>query len=160
MGEVRLPAEQRVLLTPESVEGFWGWVDKSGPCWLWQRVPNGDGYGVVRIGNVQARAHRLAYFLLRGPIPPGLELDHLCRVRHCVNPDHLEPVTRRENLLRGINPFAINKRRTHCIHGHEYTPENTGRHPSGNRQCRACKREQTARSAALRKSKRLAEAQG
>jgi hypothetical protein len=83
-------------------------------------------------------AHRLFYEQLVGPIPDGLQLDHLCRVRHCVNPDHLEPVTQTANVLRGIGPTAVNAGKTHCVHGHPFTPDNTYINKQGNRHCRAC----------------------
>lgn len=84
--------------------------DDSG-CWLWKRSLSSDGYGWASLNNKTAQAHRLVYRLLRGEPPEGLVLDHLCRVRHCVNPAHLEPVTPRENLLRSENTPAGAK---HC----------------------------------------------
>ena len=135
-----IPAELRITPTVIEIQRFWGNVDKTPTCWLWTLALNSDGYGSVSIQGVQIRAHRLSYLLVRGPVPDGMQLDHLCRVRHCLNPDHLEPVTAKTNLLRGINPWAINKRRTHCVHGHKFTPENTRLRPDGRRQCRACDR--------------------
>ena len=85
-------------------------------------------------------AHRVVYEILVGPIPVGLELDHLCRNRACVNPDHLEPVTTRTNLLRGYSPWACRARQTHCKRGHEFTPENTYGTGDGRRYCRTCRR--------------------
>ena len=82
-------------------------------------------------------AHRVSYELFRGPIPDGLQIDHLCRIRHCVNPDHLEAVTQRENILRGTSPSAKAAARDACINGHPYTPENTKLF-RGDRQCRTC----------------------
>lgn len=96
-------------------------------------MPN--GYGRIQ----RQYVHRIAYEHAKGPIPPRLDIDHLCRVRNCINPDHLEAVTRRENLLRGETLTAWHAAKTHCIHGHEYTPENTGR-TAGGRFCRACAR--------------------
>lgn len=92
-------------------------------CWLWLGTLNAYGYGVLRYSHRgQAIAHRVAYEILRGPIQDGLSLDHLCRIRCCVNPRHLEPVTRGENVRRGENN---NRAKTHCIHGHEFSKENT-----------------------------------
>jgi len=84
-------------------------------------------------------AHRISYELLKGDIPEGLDLDHLCRNRGCVNPDHLEPVTRKENLLRGNTIPAKHARKTHCPQGHEYTKGNTFISKSGSRHCRKCR---------------------
>jgi len=88
-------------------------------CWTWTLALNHNGYAECKPMMGTKRAHRITYMLLVGEIPEGLVLDHLCRVRHCINPDHLEPVTDRENLDRG---FALI---TACPQGHEYTPENT-----------------------------------
>lgn len=108
-------------------------------CWEWDGRHFAGGYGgshIVINGKQEICAHRIIYMLLVGPIPEGLDLDHLCRNRGCVNPDHLEPVTRRENISRGFWGA-----RTHCVHGHEYTEANTYRVPvSGHRQCRICNR--------------------
>lgn len=137
-----VPAEQRVQITSQDVARFWSKVDKSPTCWLWTDRPNSSGYGLLGFRReLKAYAHRLAVHLTRGPIPAGMELDHICRVRHCVNPDHLEPVTHRTNGLRGIAPAAVNARKTQCIHGHEFSPANTYRNPNtGNRACRECRR--------------------
>lgn len=114
-------------------------IDESTGCWLWTAGRSG-GYARIKIGRSSVNAHRVAYQLLVGPIPEGTELDHLCRVRHCVNPEHVEPVTRKENILRGESPTARNARKTHCEHGHAFTPENTIVRPSGWRGCRLCGR--------------------
>ncbi len=131
---------------------FWPKVDKAGPipehcpelgpCWMWiAHVNRHRGYGHFNAGGREGYAHRFAYELLVGPIPDGLELDHLCRVRHCVNPAHLEPVTRRENVLRGQAPSAYQARQTCCIRGHLFNAENTYIRPdNGARQCRTCRR--------------------
>lgn len=96
--------------------------DPETSCWIWEGYVNVDGYG--RVGGTGA--HRRSYQAFVAPIPAGLHLDHLCRVRDCVNPDHLEPVTAQENILRSpIAPAALNAEKTHCGSGHEFTPENT-----------------------------------
>lgn len=104
-------------------------------------------------------AHRLAYEFSKGLIPEGKTLDHLCRVRHCVNPDHLEPVSRGENVLRGVSPSAINARKTHCSKGHDYNEENTKYLRRGNRRCRICHRQSEARRQKLLKSGGVSSAQ-
>lgn len=115
-------------------ERFWAKVDKTAPggCWAWTGGRNDDGYGIAVVAKeTQRNAHRVAYEWLVGPVPEGLVLDHLCRVRHCVNPEHLEPVTQQENVQRYTRTI------TACRQGHEFTPENT-RTYGGKRQCRTC----------------------
>lgn len=116
-------------------------------CWLWIGAGTGAGYGGVFFHGKNHRAHRVFYSVLVGEIPDGLELDHICRERSCVNPTHLEAVTRSENTKRGIGPAMAAKRQmsiTHCPNGHEYTPQNTSMrapsefHPNGFRECREC----------------------
>lgn len=113
-------------------------------CWLWLGHINKAGYGAHGDSKNKCRlVHRWAYTYWRGPIPEGLAIDHLCRVRNCVNPWHLEPVTWRENLLRGDTIAARNAAKTHCVHGHEFTEANTRlRHDGGTtrRACRQCER--------------------
>src|SRR6185369_13442505 len=92
-------------------ERFWSKVDASGDCWIWRGTDDGKGYGVMHLGRTTTTAHRFAYTLLVGPIPPGLQIDHLCRNRACVNPDHMEPVTQRVNSLRSsLTPSGRNAR--------------------------------------------------
>ena len=129
-------------------ERFWARVDKNGPipefaphlghCWLWTAGKAKFGYG--RLGGNAQLAHRMAYEWEHGPIPEGLEPDHLCRVPACVRPFHLEPVTKRDNILRGFGASAIHARQTECIHGHLFTPENTRIRKNGGRRCRTCDR--------------------
>lgn len=132
------------------IERFWPKVSRVGEseCWEWIAGRNRSGYGIFRVGGAgtsPVNAHRVAYEILRGAIPQGLDLDHLCRNRGCVNPAHLEPVTRKVNTLRGSGPTAINAARTHCHRGHEFTPQNTIAHPLG-RNCRECRRLQRSRT--------------
>lgn len=126
----------------------WSYVDLNGPvpdvrpdlgpCHLWTGALSADGYGILLINGRTAYMPRWFYELENGAIPTGLEPDHLCRVRECVNPEHLEPVTHRVNILRGESFAAVNARKTHCPQGHEYTPENIRRQRSGGRLCRTC----------------------
>lgn len=110
---------------------------RDGSCVTWTGCLNADGYGLFRYHGTK-RAHRVAYLLTTGEIPEGLELDHLCRNRACVNPDHLEPVTGAVNQLRSpLSPAGTNARKTHCVRGHEFNAENT--HVTrGERVCRTC----------------------
>lgn len=116
---------------------FLSHIDKTEDgCWLWQGWINPGGYGRALFNRYSGQAHRLSYEIHVGPIPEGLTLDHLCRVRHCVNPAHLEPVTHRENVRRGRNAAT---KRTHCPHGHPYDEANTYINPRGDWECRACR---------------------
>lgn len=121
----------------DPVARFWSRVDKTDTCWNWTGGLS-HGYGYTSFdGRVQG-AHRVSFQLIAGRIPEGLELDHLCRNRRCVNPVHLEPVTSRVNLLRGEGMSAKNAAKTHCPQGHEYTVVNTYLW-RGNRLCAACR---------------------
>jgi hypothetical protein len=106
-------------------------------CWLWTGATHSDDYGTTSLKGRQMPAHRALYELLVGPVPRELDLDHLCRVHPCVNPSHLEPVTRRENLVRGKTFISAQVAQTHCLRGHEFTEPNT-RMYRGQRRCRAC----------------------
>jgi hypothetical protein len=124
-------------------------------CWEWAGERNG-GYGRIRLDGRWKRMHRLTYELLIGPFPNGLISDHLCRNRWCVNPLHLEPVTYRENALRGIGPTAVNARATHCLRGHPFDEANTIWRPSGGRDCRACRSAAHLRLTERRRQRRSA----
>jgi hypothetical protein len=122
-------------------ERFWDFVTKTSTCWLWHGRTDRDGYGAFCANYRDYRAHRYSYMQLIGDIPEGLVIDHLCRVRNCVNPEHMEPVTGTENTMRGEGAGAQNSQKTHCKYGHEYTEENTYRYNNGKwRNCKTCKR--------------------
>ena len=119
---------------------FWAKVKKTESCWLWTGAKNNRGYG--HVGWVQADGvmrwlyvHRLSYEWARGPIADGHELDHLCQVPACVNPDHLEQVT------RAVNASRVGERKTACVRGHDYAEPNVYVGTDGRRQCRACRRD-------------------
>lgn len=117
------------------------YVTKTQSCWLWNGYTNIHGYGRIMFNKKSCYAHRVFYEFFKEKIPPKMTLDHLCRVRNCVNPNHLEPVTQIENLMRGLCPPAINARKTHCKYGHEFTPENTYIYLNGSgKRCRQCKK--------------------
>lgn len=117
----------------------------SAGCWEWTASVERGGYGRYRVGSKTRLAHRVSYEHLVGPIPDGLQLDHLCRNRRCVNPAHLEPVTCKENLMRGETEAARNAAKTHCKHGHELTAANVIVKRSVHRACRLCQLDSQAR---------------
>lgn len=131
-----MPAEQRFMAQIQAAE--------SG-CLLWtgaQNAPGDRGYGTFSVDGRRVYVHRFAYERAKGPIPKGLTVDHLCRTRLCVNPDHLEVVSMRDNTLRGNTITARFAAVTHCRQGHPYDLLNTRMRPGGGRRCRACDREQ------------------
>lgn len=128
---------------------FWAQVDLSGPtpehrpelgpCWQWTGGISSHGYGLLSVNGRSVHAHSWAYRRFIGPLPKGIEPDHLCRNRACVRfVGHLEAVTHRENTLRGEAPSARNARKTHCPRGHPYDDQNTYRHKRGGRVCKTC----------------------
>jgi hypothetical protein len=120
---------------------FWAKVQKTEGCWEWLGArTKAEGYGVYRLNNRNHVAHRVAYELNIGLIPEGMQIDHLCRNRLCVNPAHMEVVTNQVNQLRSNGAGGVNARRTHCAQGHEFTPENTYLNPRGDRNCRTCRK--------------------
>ena len=116
--------------TPEPMSG----------CWLWLGPLAGNGYARFRLNGKNQMAHRVSYELFKSEIPTDLCIDHLCRVRCCVNPDHLEAVTIRENIMRGIGLTAQNAKKTCCSNSHPYTDENTHWDAKGKRSCEICRR--------------------
>lgn len=120
------------------MERFFKYVTPADGCWNWQgAVRLRDGYAALWDGSQSAPGYRISYEAFVGPIPEGLHIDHLCTNNACVRPDHLEPVTNRVNVLRGTGRTAQNARKTHCVHGHPFTPENTSLR-RGERGCRTC----------------------
>lgn len=126
-----------------AIDRFNSRIDKSGGCWLWTGPIRKNGYAQFKIGKKQVSTHRFSYEHFKGAIPEGLELDHLCRVRHCANPDHLEAVDRRTNLGRSSLPmlWAARRAKTHCPAGHPYDASNTYVYKAtGHRDCKTCRR--------------------
>lgn len=137
-------ATDRVVITEEIIMQKVVQIPEAG-CWIWEGLSYPGGYGMVYGGNKNYRAHRITYEMFKGPIPAGLQIDHLCRVPACVNPHHLEAVTNQVNSLRGIGPTAINKKKSHCPRGHAFIPENTKISRAGTRCCRICANAHTRR---------------
>jgi hypothetical protein len=122
-----------------------------GGCWLWTGGKS-DGYAMARVTyrGRSLRLHRIVYEQLVGPVSPGLEIDHLCRVRCCLNPEHMEPVAKRVNVLRGEGACAVHARKVTCLRGHSLSGENLYIEPGGGRRCIACREAGVARRKAER----------
>lgn len=131
-------------------------VGYGGACWIWLGARTGEYGGYTLPGQRITQAHRLSYVRNRGSIPAGCEIDHLCRNRLCVNPDHLEAVTHRENIRRSHGPVAERAAATVCKHGHAFTPENTRTRPNGTRACITCCRARCNATAARRRARGVA----
>lgn len=121
----------RVYPIPDPVTG----------CHVWPGTVNQDGYGLLGREGRSMMAHRWYWIQANGEIPSGLVIDHLCRNRRCCNPEHMEVVTIRENVLRGVSPNVLLSRANRCKRGHEFTDANTIQKSDGGRQCRTCQRE-------------------
>lgn len=143
-----------VLVPTASEARFWAKVDKAGECWLWTAATDADGYGKFWLNDQMAQAHRVAYTLLVGAIPDGHEIDHSCRVRTCVRPEHLEAVVHRENYARSTHPSAGALRSGQCVNGHDYDSSNTYIDGRGQRACKKCRIEATRRWRARQGSSR------
>lgn len=126
------------LSKPDTQKRFWSKVEQSGKCWNWTGNLNNGGYGVFSLLRSNWGVHRLSYHLLVGKFPAHLTIDHLCRNRRCLNPKHLEPVTLKENCLRGIGPTALNAKKKTCALGHPYVGDNLRVSKRGYRCCIKC----------------------
>ena len=127
------------MLNIAQCDRFWAKVDKSSECWNWLGYVDAEGYGHYHTrGQGMMRAHRVAYSIATGRIPDGLVIDHLCRNTRCCNPAHLQAVTDRVNVMRGIGPSAKNAVKCECVKGHEFDEKNTYNRKDGKRACRRC----------------------
>lgn len=132
-------------MSPIQTARFWSKVRiiRGVGCWVWQGCQDSKGYGYFGLNGQRYHSHRISFAFFRGPLTSELVLDHVCRNPSCVNPQHLELVTERENILRGTGPSAINAAKQTCTQGHEFTDENTGMRDKINRTgryCRTCSR--------------------
>jgi hypothetical protein len=129
------------LLTISRIQSFFQKVNKTDECWEWTAHTLPNGYGTFSLLSRPYLVHRIAYFLYKGELTDGLQIDHLCRNRRCVNPEHLEEVTPRVNTLRGISPSALNYGKPSCKNGHRFSKENTyiRRDRNKGRECKTCR---------------------
>lgn len=140
----------RCNMRPTVEERFWAKVNKTEDCWLWTGGLDKKGYANLNVEGRSTKAHRWSWEQVNGPIPDGLHIDHLCRVRHCVRPDHLEPVTLAENNRRQADALYPT-----CKRGHPWTPENTGTVTRGGwKTCRKCNAERMQRRRDLERAGR------
>lgn len=148
-----------MIFTDAEISRFWTKVDKTDGCWLWTAGTQSRGYGAI--GYAPWTAHKFSYLTQVGPIPVGLTINHICGVKRCVRPDHLEAVTYAENNqhahdtgLAAPSPLSrTNAAKIACPAGHFYSDDNTYTNPQGHRQCRTCKRESDHRRAAKLRDK-------
>jgi len=141
LGEIIKMVVRASLVSITNEEKFWGMVKKTDSCWIWTGTQTKDGYGRFWQKAKKKLVHRISFESLKNIIPKGLEIDHLCRNRICVNPDHMECVTHAENMKRS---HPNNSQKTHCPQGHPYDEKNTKIVIGGNgnkwRHCRICGR--------------------
>lgn len=135
-------AVMRTLPLSDRVQGRYR-VDEDSGCWVWTDAVNDRGYGQLGYRGKIVYAHRVSYEAAKGPIPAAMDLDHLCRVPRCINPDHLEAVNHAENIRRGVSPVAENARKTHCVHGHLLSGDNIRWRKHGWRNCKTCDRQRS-----------------
>ncbi|WP_432110795.1 HNH endonuclease signature motif containing protein [Streptomyces sp. YPW6] len=121
-------------------------TDTPAGCWQWTGYLMPNGYARISVAGERQYAHRVAYEAMVEPIPEGLVIDHLCRNRGCVNPEHLDAVTQRTNVLRGESQAAARARQTACVRGHAFDRTNTYRAGNGTRKCRKCRTAARARA--------------
>lgn len=137
------------MIEPKTLERFWSKVERTGTCWIWKGSITDDGYGRFEYNYKHIKAHRFAFEITKYEIPKGLDLDHLCRNRSCVNPEHLEPVTRKENLRRGIKRNQNSNKQT-CNQGHALIKLNDKK-----RGCRICIRKYNTNYQRIRRDKKI-----
>ena len=131
-----------LLAEAQTQARFWSKVEKGETCWTWQATRSDLGYGRFNLGDTTVAAHRIAFYLVRGQFDESKTLDHLCRNTSCVNPEHLEPVTMKENILRGNGRAAEQARKTHCYNGHPLSGDNliSNGPKKPRRRCKECNR--------------------